>query len=216
MIRKVSATVAAGALMASAPAMADEPNTTDPVNFNAEVKVQQIAELEVEDATASMVVDNPQDSFQSQPETGSQFNASDGNLAVLKLRTNFQVDAVEIDFETESGFGPPDSDVTNAQFGVAKNEEGEKLGVFPQAGVLKDNGDIIGSSNGIFLHRGKDEPLQVTGKTRQDDSGFGPGVHRIGVGVSTSWNRDKVSSETEFAEPGTYTIGMTASIVPKL
>jgi hypothetical protein len=216
MIRKLSATVAAGALMASAPAMADTPDTTGPVDFNAEVQVQEIATLEVENGTASMVVDDTNDDFQGQAGSeGSEFNASAGNLAVLKLSTNFTVDAVEIEFPTDSGFGPPDSDLPSLEFGVATNGD-EQLGVFPQAGVLNDSGDIIGGGGGMFLHGGEDEPIQVTGETRDDDSGFGPGVHRIGVGVSTSWNRDRVDSDTEFADPGTYTIGMTASIVPNL
>ncbi len=218
MITKLSVSAAAlAALGLAAPAMAEnlygQGSTVD-----IEVEVEQIAVLEVESASARMFLDDESDPFMGRGSTGGSFDAED--LAVLKLSTNFDIDALEVDFPKVRGGTTADGRIRNfdgsTQFGRAiGRNNGEILGVWPQAGTLSaPNGSIIGGGGGIFGNPADGNPIQVTGPHRDNDTnGFGNGVHYFGLGVSTNWTRT-TNDGPMFAEPDVYDITLTATIVP--
>ena len=192
------------------PAMAA--NVGDPVDVDITVTVEEIAFLEVIEAAGQMTIDDASDSFMGQPSsTGSVFNAAAGQMAVVQLSTNFDVDAIDINFPRINGIrGFSSADYFGEAIG---SSTGNTLGVWPQAGYLDGSGNINGGGGGIYFHSGGNTSFQVTGTHRQNDNnGFGAGVHQFGIGVSTNWTRTLVG-EPEFAEPDDYQIQITASIV---
>lgn len=223
MLKHAAVSAVSGALvLAATPAMVSaEPNTVDPNQEpTVNVQVEKIAVLNVDDGgqTCSMVVDDTNDDFMGQDEgQSSSFDGDD--LCTLTLKTNFTVEAIRFDFPRING-GADDNAIrggfgTDVYFGKAVGQEdGNVLGVWPQAGYLDGNGDINGGGGGIYTHDGSNTPLLVTGPHRQNDnSGFDAGTHRFGVGVATNWRRTLIGQQ-EFAPEDTYTIDINATIVP--
>ncbi|GEM_PF-5134087 len=211
----VALIVAIAVVGLAAPAVAE-----DTVEVDVTVTVEEIAFLEVIRGSGSMVIDDGSDTFMGNPSSeGTVFNKDDGNLAVVQLSTNYQIDALDITYskiDQIKDFG------SGFYFGRAIGEDtGNILGVWPQAGVLDEDGTITGGGGGIFLHDSGavDTPVQVTGphRTEDPDGGFGPGTHQIGIGVSTGWDRTRSAvGEPELAVPDDYVIDMDVTIVPEL
>lgn len=206
MIRKLSVSaVALAALGFAAPAMAN------PVTVDIDVVVQQVAELNVLEGSASMTIDDSSESFMGQPSSGGDsFDAAD--LAVIQLNTNFDATSVDISYDKVDDiftFG------SGFWFGEAIGADtGNTLGVWPQAGVLDSpTGSVIGGGGGMI---GNDSSSATAPLVRTNTGGgaFGNGMHYIGLGVSTNWNRVPASGPETFAAADTYSIELTATIMP--
>lgn len=179
-----------------------------------DVEVEEIAYLNVVNGTGSMVIDDDQDSFMGNPSSdGSVTDAVGGTLATIQLLTNFNIDAIRVNFDRVTGlrnFG------TSAFFGEAIGvNSGNTLGVWPQIGSV-DPATGTTSGQRLTSHDGSNTPLEITGAFHAGtQSGFAAGTHDFALGVSTNWDRT-LPGEPEFAEPDTYQIQLTATIVPTL
>lgn len=206
MIRKLSVSAAAlAALGFAVPAMAN------PVTVDIDVVVQQVAELNVLAGAASMTIDDSSDTFMGQPSSGgSSFDAAD--LAVIQLNTNFDVTSIDITYDKVddiAGFG------TGVWFGEAiGGGTNNTLGVWPQAGVLDSpTGSVIGGGGGMIGNDSSSSTAPIV-RTNTGGAPFGNGMHYIGLGVSTNWDRVPAAGPEVFAAPDTYSIELTATIVP--
>ncbi|MBK5942661.1 hypothetical protein [Halorhodospira halophila] len=197
--------IAAGATTLVALGMALPAAAEDAV-VEIDVTVEEIAVLDVIRSQGSMVIDDDSDTFMGTPSSdGSVF--SGGDLAVIRLSTNYDVGAIQVDFERQSGFRQPDP---STYFGVAKgNNTDNTLGVWPQIANWDDESQNIPSGGGSMTsHSGSDVPLN-----HDRDAPFGNGQHYFALGVSTNWDRT-LPEEPEFAAPDTYNIELTATVIP--
>ena len=214
MITKLSVSAAAlAALGLAAPAMAENLYDDD-VTVDIEVEVQQIATLEVEAATARMVIDDDNDNFMGNPTSGGN---DFSNVASVKLATNFDVDSIRFSFDDIDGSVPgPQSNQQgnyNAAWTEAFGDAGSNtraqgsLAVLPQ-GVLLDGpgGNMVGNT---FFGAGA---IDVT----NSGAPFGNGVHYAGIGVSTNWGNTFDSQGLDFAEQDLYVAEFDATIVPSI
>jgi len=210
---KFAASAAALATAFAGPAMAAE-------TVNIDVVVQNIAFLETTDASGQMTIDNQDDTVMGNPSSSGSAWPGDAaaNWAEIKLSTNHTVQGIDINFPRTNGiknFGS--ADYFGKAIGVGS---GDTLGVWPHAGVLGSNGEIGGDVAGkgqgqcVWLHDGSNTSLQLMGDCRENGAtGLGNGMHDIAIGVSTNWDRTLVGEPT-FASPDTYSIAMTATIIP--
>ncbi|MCG5532441.1 hypothetical protein LRF89_03185 [Halorhodospira sp. 9621] len=200
--------IAAGATTLVALGMALPAAAEDAV-VDIDVTVEEIAVLDVITPQGSMVIDDDSDTFMGKPSSeGSVFSGSD--LAVIRLSTNYEVNAIQVDFDRQSGFRQPDS---ATYFGVAKgNNTDNTLGVWPQiANWDIENQDIPGGGGAMTSHGGDDQPLTHN----NNGAPFGNGEHYFALGVSTNWDRTlDDDDEPLFAAPDTYNIELTATVVP--
>ncbi|MCG5527332.1 MULTISPECIES: hypothetical protein [Halorhodospira] len=197
--------IAAGATTLVALGMALPAAAEDAV-VEIDVTVEEIAVLDVIRSQGSMVIDDDSDTFMGNPSSGgSVFSGED--LAVIRLSTNYDVNAIEVDFDRLDGFRQPDS---STYFGVATGTTlGNTLGVWPQiANWDNDTQNIPSGGSSMTTHSGSDEPL-----THDTGAPFGNGQHYFALGVSTNWDRTLLG-EPEFAAPDTYNIELTATVIP--
>ncbi|MFN4273246.1 MAG: hypothetical protein ACK4F5_10570 [Aliihoeflea sp.] len=218
---------ASAMLLLGSTAMAQTIYDPDPAVVTVNVLVQEISFLQVVQASGSMIIDDTEDTMQGQPSSGgSVFNASTGNYALVRLNTNFVVDAIRGDYTKINGIrnrDHPNYPAANATFdGTAFEWFGEAigqntggiLGVFPGAGLVDEaTMNIIGGGGGMAMNIGGS---QVDGFIRNGPNAgnFGPGSHLVAIGAATNWSRTPVSSPTLFAEPDTYSMAITLTVVP--
>ncbi len=181
-------------------------NKNEQAEIKINITVQEIAELAVINDVGSMVVDDTSYTFMGNPSSdGDKYCIEDGQLAVIEMRNNFHVDAIQISYE-------------NAQFdskwlGVARGAEtGHSLGVRPGGGYLIEDDTL--SALYKNNHYSSDAFFYIKGPT-MSGSGFSPGMHRFGLGVKTLWSWT-FQGEPEYARPDTYSITLTATIIPQL
>lgn len=175
------------------------PLAADPEPTEVKVEVQEIAVLSVVEGSASTIMDDPNPTVvgstpQGQLPTGT---------AQLALDTNFCV-ALEFDFPTVTGLRPN----PNAIYGKGLGQgNGNTLGMMPYFFVkginvqFGDNDALTGSS---------EPPPMVLSK---DTGDLCNGVYDIFVGAVTQWDLT-LPPEPMFAEPDTYRIPITVSLVP--
>jgi len=216
---KLAASAAALATAFAGPAMAQSLSGS-PATVDIDVIVDQIAELSVTDDTGVMVVDDSNDNFMGNPAganpdgDGSIFNNINGTLAELKLSTNFDVSNIQVDFPKVQG-GNANGRIRNftntTYFGEAiGGGNGHTLGVWPQVGVLDGPGGTITGGGGVMQGNPADgSPIMAD----NNGSAFDNGDHHLALGVSTNWTRT-ANGEPLYAEPDTYSIQLTATIVP--
>ena len=216
---------ASAMLMSGGTAMAQSIGDSAEVTVN--VLVQEIYFLEVVQASGSMIIDDTEDTMQGQPSSGgSVFNAMTGNYALVRLNTNFVVDAIRGDYNKINGIrnrDHPNYPANNATFDGTQFEwfgeavgqnTGGILGVFPGAGLVDEaTMNIIGGGGGMAMNIGGS---QADGFIRNGPNAgnFGPGSHLVAIGAATNWSRTPVSSPTLFAEPDTYSMAITLTVVP--
>jgi len=169
----------------------------DPAVIDISIQVQEIAVLTVVDQPASTVMDDPYPTYIGDPTWGG----STIGMAKLQLATNFCV-GVQFDFVTVSGIRPNPTRFYGRALGQSS---GHTLGVQPFA---RWDGGVVGFG------------LPVNGSTT--DAPFGiskgsgnmcDGYYDIYLGAVTRWDMT-LPPEPLFAEPDTYVLPVTATIVP--
>lgn len=183
-----------------------------------EVVVEEIAELEVTNETATMTIDDSSGSFMGNPSSSlNDFT----NVATLELRSNFDVDAVDFFYPTQNniaffgGGGNPGR--AGAATCVGTCNGSTVIGVQPQASPTVLTGQSVYFGDNTFDPGNNEGRLRVSGTNRTTDNsgGLPAGATEIGIGVSTEWDRT-LSGEPEFAGAGTYSITFTAVVVPTI
>lgn len=236
MIRKLSVSAAALAAFGFAvPAMAQTNLIGDGATVNIDITVQEIAILEVLDAAGEMTIDNDADNTMGNTTselggaiTGGPASNRLDDYAQVRLMTNFQLDSIEIDAPWTNDIRDFTADPTGNTtfngsgfdyFAAATGPGGNTLGVFPQ--VYNSDGFVAGAPYGpLSGTAGATASIQGT----RDASGPNPyvigsanlpanGLKDFAIGVSTNWSRTLLG-EPLFAEPGTYTVILTATMIP--
>jgi hypothetical protein len=208
MIRKLSiSAITLAAVGMAAPAIAAE-------TVDVDIEVQSIAFLETTDTSGFMVIDDSADTVMGNPSSGNSLFPGDpgADYAEIKLSTNVDVAGIDVDFPRTNGI----KNFSSADyFGVATCTTPTTcgtttLGTFPQVGVLTGaGGGLVGPGNTMQVHDGSNTSLEVD----NDGVAFGNGEHWLAIGVSTNWDRTLVGEPT-FAQPGTYSMTLTATIIP--
>jgi hypothetical protein len=176
------------------------------------VTVAQIAELLIEPgyATADWTMTRFLDQLQG---TDDGWTAADG-FAVVRLNTNFPVASVDFTYpkvDNIGTFGP------GFWFGRAEGSgavAGEVLGVWPQAAVIPgaDLANGWGGPDNIGNNSSSDTAPLV--RTNAGGGSFGNGTHLIAIGTSSRPANVPASGPNLFANAGTYSIEVTATINP--
>lgn len=163
-----------------------------------ESAVEGYAALRVVKDDAVLVVDGP-----DRAVLGSLDGPTAG-MAELALETGGCVSGVEIDFPTMGGIRGD-----HGIFGRARGKTGPPLGVLPFARA----GDAVAAFGDIEGMRGAldHSPLMLSG----GGSGFCEGTYAIHIGLATQWDLTPGQGRgNTFAEPDTYRIPITVSLVP--
>lgn len=218
MIRKLSVSAAAlAALGLAAPAVAQTNLYGSPATVDIDVVVQNIAILTVTDPSAIAIVDSSGDLFMPNP---SSLGSDMTNFASVRLQTNFEVDALQVDFPRMNGIRNQSS---ATWFGRAECSAPSACGDTTAIGVWPQIGQISGGSTSgqaLWSHSGGNVALVAEGPHREDCQilnicGFPNGTHDMALGVAANWDRT-LTGEPQFASPGTYEITLTTTIVPSL
>lgn len=185
----------------AAPAAAQNiTHAPDPATVDIMVEVQEIAVLSVVDGSASTIMDDPNPTSVGDPNS---VQPTPG-MAQLELATNFCV-GLEFDFPTTVGIRPNPLEY----YGVAEGVNNQNtLGVQPFVRVA-NNAFSFGD---VFNLTGSDTdaPLMVSSGS---GGGLCDGYYDIFIGLVTQWDLT-LNGEPMFAEPDTYRIPITVSLVP--
>jgi hypothetical protein len=234
MIRKLSiSAMALAAFGMAAPAMAQQNLTGNGSTVDINIEVESIAILEVLNPTGTMVIDNDFDNVMGNstsdlPNQGASNRLSD--YAQIRLMTNFQLSSLDISFPMTNNIRNLDADPTGnttfnglpccEYFAAAAGPGGATLGVFPV--VYNSDGFTDENATGfVYQNNSATAGNTVSNQGSRDASTPAPwiiptppmGLTDYAIGVSTNWGRTKLG-EPLFAAPGTYTVTMTATMIP--
>mgnify|MGYP006285262955 CR=1 FL=1 len=182
----------------------------DPTDARVDVRVEEIAILEVRESEGVMRIDDSSLTFMGNPSSqGSLFDTDDGDHAAIALYTNTCLDFVVLEFPRATGFRNVAPGVV---LGTAIGQTtGNTLGVAPEAYLADPATGLLDTAGGA-AHDGSDSDLLVRGPNGTLDQ-FCNGIHRIALGVRTGWDLT-LTSEQPLAPPDTYVIPMTGTLVP--
>ena len=174
-----------------------------------DLAVESVAILEVIQAEGEMLIDDGSFSFMGLPSSeGSIDNVTVGNLAQMRLMTNFCLDFVVLEFPRRTGFR---NTTAGTYLGAAiGNQTGRTLGVLPRAFWVNPADGMLHQPG--FVHGGSDDELLVRGPDGTNEQ-FCNGIHVLGLGVETDW-ASTLQNEPEFIAPDTYVIPIMGTLVP--
>lgn len=193
--RRVISVVALGALSFGPAA----PVAAAPDPIKVKVEVQEIAVLSVVEGSATGIMDDPNPTSVG---STSLFGPPIGT-AQLALDTNFCV-GLEFDFPTVTGLRPNPGAIYGRGVGQGN---GHTLGMMPFFVVEGTTKQFGGTSP--LLGSTTPSPLSLSAAS----GGLCNGVYDIFVGAVTQWDLT-LPPEPMFAEPDTYSIPVTVSLVP--
>lgn len=171
----------------------------DPALVEIQVAVQEIAVLSVVDGSASTVMDDPDPAAVGDP---SSFVPT-SDMAQLELATNFCV-GLEIDFPTVLGIRPHPISYYGQAIGIGNSNT---LGVQPFYRVENSAGNFGNTTN--LSGSSVDAPMSLSAATGNLCDGY----YDIYLGAVTQWDLT-LPGEPLYAEPDTYRIPVTVSLVP--
>jgi len=204
--------IALATMGVAAPAMAQE-------TVDIDVQVMQVALLEVTQSSATMTIDDNSGPFMGNPSSGGN---DFSNVAKMKLSSNYDVSSIEVDFPRRANSQFNGGSSLSTFFGEATCQSGfcstpsgstTALGVFPAISTLDASGNFMNGGGVQQFHDGTNTSIVYDGDSGAPSPGFAAGVTEFGLGVGTKWDRTFVGEPT-FAEPGTYSITLTATIMP--
>ncbi|WP_201168198.1 hypothetical protein [Halorhodospira halophila] len=178
------------------------------------VTVEDVAVLEVGEASGSILIsDNLRTGWLPDPDADEP--------GQIRLATNFCVDAIRIDFPRSDAFRDAGGDFFGEALGIST---GHTLGVVPVAAVPDPAGggvnfQAFGGTSQLFgvppeapLRGGADTPFEVNGHAATGGD-FCAGIHDVYLSVVGKWDVT-LPDEPTFADPDTYRIELTATILP--
>jgi len=189
----ISTALLALAVPASAQNIIHDP---DPALVEIKVAVQEIAVLSVIEGSASTTMNDPNPTFVGSTDL---FGPSTG-MAQLELATNFCV-GLQFDFPTVLGIRPSPIRFYGQAEGLGNSNT---LGVMPFVrleNMVLSFGGLSGSNSNA--------PISLSAAS----GGLCDGYYDIFIGLVTQWDLT-LMGEPMFAEPDTYRIPITVSLVP--